>query len=636
MHAGVTTGRGERPLKTRGRRFTDVSARAALSATLVALASVLLASCGSNGIGPVAPPTQDEAMPQLLVGDEVRAIMQHAARAVPRDMVVAVTDRRGVILGVGTNFALAYAADCAACPPTDITPDPTCADCSVVNLAVQLARTASFFSADETPLTSRSVRFLSGEHFPPGIRNSSAAALFGIENTNRGCSFDAATNPLEDPLKPQIPRARSLLAQLKGLPCKDGLNPTDVNGCTTGIATLPGAVPIYKNGRMAGGIGVALRNVMLNADPVAAGDDPTSVLRRDDQNGAFTLAEFAARAFAGDRLAFPTVVPKGLPGVCAQTPGITTPACCATGCFLGILPAASLPFDPVIFVDGIEIPEVATNPPVSGVGSGMLISNFIVEPSTSPMPVGQFAASQWLIGPDPSTLGAQPLDATEVQQIIDTGVAQARATRAAIRLPLEKRTAMVLAVSDTNGALIGLFRMSDATVFSIDVAVAKSRNVIYFSSPAIADIDTDDCPGPDAASCSATPFFTKGTAITNRTLSFAAQPFFPSGIDGTSPGPFRRVFIDDSRQPCTNGQQARDQFPGRKNGIVFFPGSAPLYKNGILVGGLGVSGDGVEQDDLVTAAGVSGFDAPAAIRADQVLVRGVRLPYLKFNRKPED
>jgi hypothetical protein len=54
------------------------------------------------------------------------------------------------------------------------------------------------------------------------------------------------------------------------------------------------------------------------------------------------------------------------------------------------------------------------------------------------------------------------------------------------------------------------------------------------------------------------------------------------------------------------------------------------------VGGLGVSGDGVDQDDYVTAGGAVGFEAPAAIRADQIVIDGVRLPYLKFPRNPTD
>ena len=69
--------------------------------------------------------------------------------------------------------------------------------------------------------------------------------------------------------------------------------------------------------------------------------------------------------------------------------------------------------------------------------------------------------------------------------------------------------------------------------------------------------------------------------------------------------------------------------------MVFFPGSAPLYRNGQLVGGLGVSGDGVDQDDFVTAGGAAGFEPPASMRADQVFLRGVRLPYWKFPRNPE-
>jgi hypothetical protein len=60
-----------------------------------------------------------------------------------------------------------------------------------------------------------------------------------------------------------------------------------------------------------------------------------------------------------------------------------------------------------------------------------------------------------------------------------------------------------------------------------------------------------------------------------------------------------------------------------------------LYRNGQMVGGLGVSGDGVDQDDFVTAGGAAGLEPPESIRADQVFIRGVRLPYWKFPRNPE-
>jgi len=54
----------------------------------------------------------------------------------------------------------------------------------------------------------------------------------------------------------------------------------------------------------------------------------------------------------------------------------------------------------------------------------------------------------------------------------------------------------------------------------------------------------------------------------------------------------------------------------------------------VLVGAIGISGDGVDQDDLIGAAGANGFSPPTQIRADQIFVRGVRLPFLKFPRSP--
>ena len=65
-----------------------------------------------------------------------------------------------------------------------------------------------------------------------------------------------------------------------------------------------------------------------------------------------------------------------------------------------------------------------------------------------------------------------------------------------------------------------------------------------------------------------------------------------------------------------------------------FAGSIPLYRNGELIGAIGVSGDGIDQDDLIAAAGSAGYTPAVSIRSDQFSVRGVRLPFVKFPRSP--
>ena len=74
--------------------------------------------------------------------------------------------------------------------------------------------------------------------------------------------------------------------------------------------------------------------------------------------------------------------------------------------------------------------------------------------------------------------------------------------------------------------------------------------------------------------------------------------------------------------------------PNLPNGITIFPGGFPLYRNGALIGAVGVSGDGIDQDDLISASGASLFLAPVPIRADETQYRGARLPFAKFPRNP--
>jgi hypothetical protein len=143
-------------------------------------------------------------------------------------------------------------------------------------------------------------------------------------------------------------------------------------------------------------------------------------------------------------------------------------------------------------------------------------------------------------------------------------------------------------------------------------------------------------------------------AFSDRAVGFLARPFFPDGIDNTQQGPFS--VPEDVFNPFNTGLQLDLDFKvllgilgsgelnpsknctgiqGLNNGIQIFAGSVPLFKNGQLAGGMGISGDGIDQDDLISAMASSGFEAPNGIRSDRVFVRDVRLPYVKFPRHPD-
>jgi len=500
---------------------------ALLPAILISILVSTTVSC-SGGRGTPSPPVVT-VVPLTAV--EVQSVVQDAAQSVAAPMVIAVTDRAGNILALFRN---------PTAPVTAIGNYGATVDAN--ELAVALARTAAFFSNNQAPLSSRTVRFISGIHFPPGVNGTGPADLYGIENTNRGCPLNTTFLPGQ-----AINPARSINGTTTGLGVITGKadsNDSDPN------AVNPGGVPLFKGGGVVGGVGVV-------------SDTPAN-------------AEFAA--FSGANNA-------------------------------GFLPsAAQLPPPGVVIVGGIALPFVNQSTLPAGASTGSITGTFLVSPIAGSLP-----PEGDLVGPNSGTGGLTQSDvATIVQQAVDT----ANKTRAVIRLPSGSRARMSIAVTDLDGTLLALHRMPDGTVFSLDVAVAKARNVVWFSGAGIADLLG----------------MPSGTAITNRTISFGAQPLFPPGIDGSGPGPFFNLFLSDVANPCSQGAQPSN---ANQSGIVFFPGSLPLYKNGVLVGGLGVSGDGVDQDDYVTFHGAQGFLPPSNIQADNYSIQGVRMPFLKFPRNPE-
>ena len=515
-----------------------------------ALAPLALPGCG--GALSLGNPGTPGGISSPLTAEDVTKIIAAAAGSLTQPLVIAVVDREGNILGLFRKNGA-----------PDTVPVFLVGQTRTVNaneLAVALARTGAFFGNDQSPLTSRTIRFISREHFPPlfgpdgrttGVNFTPSGDLWNIESTNRGCTLSLEFNPGQD-----VPPARSI----------DGTGPG------LGIATVPGGIPLYKFSKAVGGIGVC----------GAVG--PT---HEDRAN----LAEFAAFAGSfGAGFGLQPLPPREIFLFSVRLP---------------IVEQDGRPFGTVgeSFTDLSEIGAFVPVPDL------VLPGALVAEPQDAP----RLKVSEgWLVGP----LSSPELRDTEVRGIITRCIARARETRAAIRLPLEAHARMVIAVGDLEGRILGLYRMEDATVFSIDVAATKARNAVYFSG---FDRSPLDLPGVPL-----------GTAVTARTLRFGSQPFFPAGIQSTTPGPFYPLLVQNYENPCTQGYQPAAP---NQSGIVFFPGSAPLYRGGlVLIGGLGVSGDGVDQDDRVTGAGIVGYEAAPLIRADRITIRGVRLPYMKDPR----
>ncbi|HEV2973167.1 MAG TPA: hypothetical protein VGY55_24585 [Pirellulales bacterium] len=647
----------------------------------------------------------------VITPSDVNSLLQRAAAAASRnDAIIAVVDRNGSILGVKVESGVSVSLQGQPVTPAN----QLNALVFAIDGAVAEARTAALFSNNNAPLTSRTIRFISqstitqrevqsdpdlndltspyqgpgliapvglGGEFPAGIMNTPQVDLFGIELTNRDSLLDAGADGIKGtaddivlPNRFNIPTANLALDPTTLTPITlvapesyGYVSQILVDSQSRGVATLPGGVPLFKNGVLVGAIGVFFPGPYGYADfeqtfnTIPSNNANAEAARENGEvNSPYTdLAEWMAFAAAGGTRAtaagqsglsgalFPVHTVGGVPEVSGyglplgqiNLAGITLDIYGPNGPFLGVQELRH-----EASIAGVGNPNSSLSLGAFNPGNSLALDSLAHYATGTPVPDG------WLVVPHGTDVAGQ-------YQIIKQGVLQAMATRAQIRLPLGTPTAMVFSVSDLNGNLLALYRMPDATVFSIDVAVAKSRNDAYYDDPAqliSADMVSNTPGGPAVVPA--------GTAFSSRTYRFLAEPRYPIGTSGTPPGPFSSL-IDPGIDPTT-GDTIGTPLPAsaysgmttsvlgfaafnpnrnfrdpnniaNQDGVVFFPGSSPLYIGGVITFGLGVSGDGVDQDDVVTAAAMAGFAPVPAIRADQFFVRGVRLPFMSFDRNPQ-
>lgn len=638
--------------------------RASRRTGAASIALLLLSACGGGGTGssgggtaaPTPAPTGGAgrvytapAQEALTIAEVQRIIAQAAGEADARQLpaVIAVVDRVGNVLAVynmnGARARSLVSRLTATGQINDEDVDLQGTAIDSVTAAIAKAITGAYLSSGGNAFSTRTASQIVQANFPP------APNTVGLES-----------GPLSG-------------VQLSQLPCSD-LNTRFIPGggpgalvgpkrSPLGLAADPGGFPLYKNGVLVGGIGVM-------ADGDYAFDSNVTDLQID-QEEAIALA--GSQGFAapeairanritvdGTNLVFSDMREADLSPLrtdFAAINGTRGQLVAVTG------------YNANAIIPGTPYGTEASGYRRAIAGEFAYLDAFVL---SNGLGAGRYPIRA---GTDGATV-PQPLAAAEVRAVLEEAYRVMSRTRGQILRPLDSPAQVTISVVDTFGAVLGLVRAADAPVFGTDVSLQKARTVAFFSNPVAANqlLETADAQVPGYVA-RAREFFGGDAALTGkiafaaRSIGNIARPHFPDGEAGRGPGPFSHPIEDfspfatglqaalvksnilqhalftegkpfaDTERQCTLVPPAPTGQRRLANGIQIFSGGVPIYRGGQLIGAIGISGDGIDQDDMIAFLGTANAaarvgsigNAPAAIRADQILIpvgAGVRLRYV--------
>ncbi|WAT16829.1 heme-binding protein [Aurantiacibacter sp. MUD11] len=620
---------------------------------LLAASALVLASCGGGGSSggntgntptptpaPAPPPTTGNPFPApaqeaLTTADVGTIIAQAVAEAQMRNLpsIITVVDRVGNVLAVfrmngASPTALVSRERIGADLPAGQTFGLQGVEVPAQLASIAKAVTGAYLSSGGNAFTTRTASQIVQEHFPPAPTTVGleSGPLFGVQFSQLPCSDlsarfgDGMIGPKRSPL---------------------------------GLAADPGGIPLYKNGVVVGGIGImGDGDYGFDSNILDVESDAEEAIAIAGAQGFMAPTDIRAnRIFVdGTSLRFTDVPtdPGAGGGNFAAINGTAGDLIPVTGYYNGGALLAGTAYGTQ--ASGLR---AATAAEFSGAGA------FVLDDGNGnpryPIRGGTDGASV-----------AQPLTQAEVRAIVEEAFAVLTRARAQIRRPLDSRMQASISVVDTHGEILGIVRSADGPLFGIDVSLQKARTATFFSNP-VAAAQMQAAGGDIAAYVDRVRLFLNNPNALTGTHAFAdrsggnlSRPYFPDGEVGRPPGPLsvevsdtfspfmvglqtdlvlanivEHVFFTaganpDTQRGCTALPNSPSGSPRIANGIQIFPGSVPIYRGDVLVGGIGVSGDGIDQDDMVSFLGLHNAgvrlntgigNARPAIRADQIEVQ---------------
>jgi len=658
---------------------------------LVALAALTACSGGSNsGSSAGTSPPPPQATPDsgcsgfcanassFLSETDVQTVIAQAineAQAQGKPAVIAVVDRVGNVLGV---YRMTGA------PQTVRISDPRPVTGGLLNLdvppelgAISKALTAVYFSSEGNAFTSRTAGQIAQEHFNQGDATAPAGPLFGVQISNLPCS--------------------DINQRFTGSGTGPGTHRSPL-----GLSPDPGGISLFKAGVPVGAIGVSGAKPVYTLDENAEVaekdlDEDIAVAgsfgliapadRRADQITAGGLTLQYANTKVSELAKDPGTAPPysaltAASGSLIAVPGYSQ-AVILRGTAFG-QPESGIRQDTTEWpgLDAFVVVDANNNnrfPPRDGTdGEGALTANEVRTIIGEGLKVAHHTRAQV----------RRPLGSPAGETIV-----------------ISDTNGVVLGMGRTRDALVDAIDVTTqkartAAFFSGAYAAGDIQSVApvnFFSTAYTSDtvtLTTSSTSNPSDYVTAFRSFIGSPTALgdgaiaySNRAVGLLGQPLYPSGVPGAPNGPLSLPFanwspfktgleldltytqialsiayilnqegfalningaavpaptpgtppaLGDVRVGCTD-------IPRLPNGFTLFPGSVPIYRGGKLVGGIGASGDGSDQSDLVAFLALSNGaavlntglnQAPNSIRSDTLAPLGSRVLYVQCPQAP--